>query len=458
MTRQAELTERELIEEECLCRRVWIAQPKSNPNNEDKQWEVRKEEADRATKDFPTREEAWERAKEIARNEATHPKPAGARLKKSSDGQFAENRFYPHPNQKDDSTPQQQETESERQRDEEPSRRLTKKGAMVSENAYKRLKHEDVDQIENMEYLPMYVNAHFLDLLRDNKTDDVSYENVIVKSELPKFKDVDMNEVDASEEGDIISVPKANSEILVNRGSAERVSGSKLVEFIDSLDDGDGADYKEVINNSSYDEEDIEALKAEGRVYEPYGGKLKVLDMSDPDSKALNKKEVFDKLNDRDYDKFHEGAEVYAFNHKETNQDLWIEGKEKRDKYIIYGDIVNTLRHNDVISSTTLELRFDSKEDALDELKLVAMHFNNNYEDYLEGYGDEEDSLSTQERNNAEKEVLSIIEQNDSGEGTEVSVVMNQASVSRETVEEVINSLLSEGTLYEPRPEYLKKL
>lgn len=57
-----------------------------------------------------------------------------------------------------------------------------------------------------------------------------------------------------------------------------------------------------------------------------------------------------------------------------------------------------------------------------------------------------------------EKEVLELIEELDDGEGADYSAIAEEADVSEEELESIVNSLLSDGTCYEPRPGRIKKL
>lgn len=73
---------------------VWMAQPKKNPNTKQKPWEVKRQDNQRASKDFKNQKKAWEKAKELAQKNGTYNNPTGAR-KKNSQGQITQNEFYP---------------------------------------------------------------------------------------------------------------------------------------------------------------------------------------------------------------------------------------------------------------------------------------------------------------------------------------------------------------------------
>ncbi|MCJ7478603.1 MAG: OB-fold nucleic acid binding domain-containing protein [Candidatus Nanohaloarchaeota archaeon QJJ-7] len=77
----------------------------------------------------------------------------------------------------------------------------------------------------------------------------------------------------------------------------------------------------------------------------------------------------------------------------------------------------------------------------------------------------ESDEVSTEETEDDEDEnddlresVMAAIETLDEGEGVEYSAIREEAGIDEDTLEDVINDLLSDGTCYEPRPGRIKKL
>lgn len=78
-----------------MAHKVWIAQPKEKRNQKKKPWEVKREKADRASKDFKTREKAWRYARKLAKEHGTKPHPATAKLKKRRNGEFTETVTHP---------------------------------------------------------------------------------------------------------------------------------------------------------------------------------------------------------------------------------------------------------------------------------------------------------------------------------------------------------------------------
>ncbi|MDY6773963.1 MAG: hypothetical protein SVS85_02085 [Candidatus Nanohaloarchaea archaeon] len=62
------------------------------------------------------------------------------------------------------------------------------------------------------------------------------------------------------------------------------------------------------------------------------------------------------------------------------------------------------------------------------------------------------------EKEDRREAVVDAIEKLDEGEGVEYGDIREDAGIEEETLEEVVNDLLSDGTCYEPRPGRIKKL
>lgn len=367
--------------------------------------------------------------------------------------------------------------------DKELVKELFSNGIIVTQEASENLTKNHVMGIKMMSYPPMIVNQLLLDRLDKKPTAEPEYRRVKMVTEFPAFTTVNLNRRPESEPGDEVRMPETNAEILVNRGNAEYVDnnslssgssssssnnssnssssqGSDSSEFsserldevrktIYKLDEGKGADYKDVLDEAS--EEEIDYLKKIGDLYEPTQGSLKLLDYELEDQE-LTKEEVFEKINTRDYNKYHEGGQVFSFTHKETNQDLWIQKGEYDDGYTVYGDIFRILRNNGVIDAPGAEKTFYSKSDALHEFKLYAMNFNNNYKEYM----DIEEKTDSSMLDAAEAEILE--ELNSNPDGVKYDELSKRTDAKDELLEEAANTLLSEGTAYEPRPGVIKKL
>jgi len=144
---------------------------------------------------------------------------------------------------------------------------------------------------------------------------------------------------------------------------------------------------------------------------------------------------------------------LHALEVRETNE-RWQEAVEK----------VKQLQDEDEIEENIVE---EMKGEGLTEADTRAIL---NYLDPDEQFdtAGEMDSGSTFSRSDMEeserekegdkKTVLGIIEDLDDGEGAGYSEIIEKSDMSEETVESVINDLLSDGTCYEPKPGKIKKL
>jgi O6-methylguanine-DNA--protein-cysteine methyltransferase len=78
----------------------------------------------------------------------------------------------------------------------------------------------------------------------------------------------------------------------------------------------------------------------------------------------------------------------------------------------------------------------------------------------MQSFGESFDQSETEEdRENLEKEVLEAVESLDEGEGADYSEILEEVEdADEDQLEDTINSLLSDGTCYEPKPGKIKKL
>lgn len=82
--------------------KTWYAQPKRKQNSEDKEWEVKRANGERASEDFETAQKAWDRAKELAENHGTYSNPATAKKKLKKNGKFQTAKTKTYPKDEDD--------------------------------------------------------------------------------------------------------------------------------------------------------------------------------------------------------------------------------------------------------------------------------------------------------------------------------------------------------------------
>lgn len=330
MTRQNQKTLEEMVEE-LPQRRVWLAQPKKNVNDPSKPWEVKKENGEKAVKDHPTQKEAWEHAKEIARNEATQPKPAGAR-KKGTDGQFIVNRFYPHPSQKDDNYAEPQQKQQQEQ-DVDKVKAVVlkdgehgKAGQVVKADPRKIIRTQDLQRFDELERtlfsdLPEPVEVEYTRERKSNSFAGTSvngeYHVVIVidngdyyivgqpvreyAKENPNAgfsKDKSFQEAKTTYDGlpavksfspYVINMALRNiyedylEEIVDEETETTRIERSNLeqeiLDYIEINNEGNGVPFQKIIDNSSASEEKtkkaINRLLTNGDIYENKPGTVK---------------------------------------------------------------------------------------------------------------------------------------------------------------------------------------
>lgn len=65
---------------------------------------------------------------------------------------------------------------------------------------------------------------------------------------------------------------------------------------------------------------------------------------------------------------------------------------------------------------------------------------------------------SEEDMENIEREVLDAVQELDEGEGADYSDILDMIDEPEDKLEDTVNSLLSEGTCYEPKPGKIKKL
>ncbi len=82
------------------------------------------------------------------------------------------------------------------------------------------------------------------------------------------------------------------------------------------------------------------------------------------------------------------------------------------------------------------------------EVDAVLQSFNEKFDE-----GGQDEGLE-----NIEQDVLDAIQELDEGEGADYSDILDEVDEPEDKLEDTVNSLLSEGTCYEPKPGKIKKL
>ena len=119
-----------------------------------------------------------------------------------------------------------------------------------------------------------------------------------------------------------------------------------------------------------------------------------------------------------------------------------------------------TLEEWQQIRETVKQLKESGKEQDEIEKEMAGKLNENEVDAVLQSFGESFDQAETEEdRENLEREVLEAVEQLDEGEGADYSEILEQVEEADEDqLEDTINSLLSDGTCYEPKPGKIKKL
>lgn len=76
----------------------------------------------------------------------------------------------------------------------------------------------------------------------------------------------------------------------------------------------------------------------------------------------------------------------------------------------------------------------------------------------LQSLNEEFSGESDEERENLEKKIIEAVEDLDNGDGADYGDISERVDANEDELESSVNSLLSEGTFYEPQPGKIKKL
>ena len=112
------------------------------------------------------------------------------------------------------------------------------------------------------------------------------------------------------------------------------------------------------------------------------------------------------------------------------------------------------------IHSTVKQLHESGKDQEEIEKEMAGKLNENEVDAVLQSFGEEFNTAATEEtKENLEKEVLEAVENLDEGDGADYSEILEEVEDANEDeLEDTINSLLSDGTCYEPSPGKIKKL
>lgn len=110
------------------------------------------------------------------------------------------------------------------------------------------------------------------------------------------------------------------------------------------------------------------------------------------------------------------------------------------------------------IRETVKQLKESGKSHEDIEKEMAGKLDEDEVDALLQSFNESFDDNGGESMNNLEREVLDAIQSLDEGEGADYSDIIEQVEGSEEEIESTVNSLLSEGTCYEPKPGMIKKL
>lgn len=111
------------------------------------------------------------------------------------------------------------------------------------------------------------------------------------------------------------------------------------------------------------------------------------------------------------------------------------------------------------IHETVQQLKESGKDQEEIEKEMAGKLNENEVDALLQSFGESFDQAETEEdRENLERKVLEAVEDLDDGEGADYADIVEDIDEPEDQLEDTINSLLSDGTCYEPQPGKIKKL
>ena len=111
------------------------------------------------------------------------------------------------------------------------------------------------------------------------------------------------------------------------------------------------------------------------------------------------------------------------------------------------------------IHETVKQLKESGKDQEEIEKEMAGKLNENEVDALLQSFGESFDQAETEEdRENLERKVLEAVEDLDEGEGADYADIVEDIDEPEDQLEDTINSLLSDGTCYEPQPGKIKKL
>lgn len=110
------------------------------------------------------------------------------------------------------------------------------------------------------------------------------------------------------------------------------------------------------------------------------------------------------------------------------------------------------------IRKTVKQLKESGKSQDEIEKEMAGKLEEEEVDALLQSFGESFDTAGQENRENLERKVIDAVERMDKEEGADYSDIAEEVDAPEDQLEDTINSLLSEGTFYEPQPGKIKKL
>lgn len=133
----------------------------------------------------------------------------------------------------------------------------------------------------------------------------------------------------------------------------------------------------------------------------------------------------------------------------------------KRD---VKKELLHELKHKKTVEEwnqireTVKQLKDSGKDQEEIEKEMAGKLDEEEVDSLLQSFGEQFDNQNPEANSNLEREIIDAVEKLDEEDGADYSDIADEIEASEEEMEETINSLLSEGTFYEPQPGKIKKL
>lgn len=131
----------------------------------------------------------------------------------------------------------------------------------------------------------------------------------------------------------------------------------------------------------------------------------------------------------------------------------------------VKNELLHQLRHRKSeeewkqIHKTVQQMKEAGKDQDEIEKEMAGQLDEDEVDALMQSFGEQFDrDVKPEEKENLEREVIEAVENNDDGEGADYSDITSEVDAAEDQLESTINTLLSEGTFYEPKPGKIKKL